>query len=982
MKFFENKHIKEIRNDFRSNDINFSFSEKELFAMFGYLYANKNNINCPKIIIDNLPVQFRKTMLEQYNFLISGYSFEYVLDSASLYITASSDVILNLIDVKDPVEIITHLFCIDESNCNYDSYKTLAKANSFTPLYDAFYNELLLVINKWYLNQYFLKSNDLKIPSNALEVASIFNNEMLETKENQYKFFNSLIDKKVNLSKIVDELGSSQFSNQSDSSQRESIMNIFKKHAKGGSSKLDVLCALFIDKKHYEGSSKDRVPNDIPVEIGVLYYLMKKNLEKENISSQNIALFSPSPFFIKKLMMDPDLYNLECTIVVENEFNKNILESHFKSLGVSSFSLCLYEDYFNLDDIDRRHDCSILFENNIKLKKNAELILNSFSDSFYGSTYVLCSEEMLYKSIRKYDIPIRDIFILPRGIKYSTSPKQKVIMTMTDDVSPLIQIGGGDFNKDKQEILVSDVKVTSVQKCELRSLESVRKYIYENTFEDNKTIGKKEPLYYDFSPEIRIWYEKQGHAGTGKSRIVPYICEKDTTGKADRGFMDRGKKIKLTEKRKEPIADIDIEDWLKNKYLYSSYNSSKLGRRVYIRDEIINAIKGNIEDEDISIRTLVYVYPELENMMSKRDYVTLKEMSYDRIGELYVGSSDLESFTENVEYYDNPTRCLNILYNLINFAISKNHAKENILDVEFEQLITSRRRFNEVRAALTKKSFTQSEIKTLEELAVKRIMSGNFKYVGVLLKLYTGIDSNTLCALKWDDIEYIHNYDIFTLHIYKQMTNDGLEYREFVKKESYRKIPCSNRLAWILDVIREKKESDGSDIGDKNIIDISPKAFDTLCSDLLKKLEIPEQCIILPDFAKGTKETNLNRYNGDIFRTNFRYWANRNMKLSGDEVQYILGNKPITTFGIHYCDFVNDMSQMILQVKISRLDNLFAEESYAKFTRDKDGKLIMVKSNGMYPAELDIEIPGSDNEDRLIFIKNKYGFNITAERIK
>lgn len=75
---------------------------------------------------------------------------------------------------------------------------------------------------------------------------------------------------------------------------------------------------------------------------------------------------------------------------------------------------------------------------------------------------------------------------------------------------------------------------------------------------------------------------------------------------------------------------------------------------------------------------------------------------------------------------------------------------------------------------------------------------------------------------------------------------------------------------------------------------------------LIKKLNIPAVIIPIPDNSKGTIETNLAYYPGDIFRTNFDYYARHTGKFELGEIEYFLGLQPSTTFSRNYCDYAND----------------------------------------------------------------------------
>ena len=87
---------------------------------------------------------------------------------------------------------------------------------------------------------------------------------------------------------------------------------------------------------------------------------------------------------------------------------------------------------------------------------------------------------------------------------------------------------------------------------------------------------------------------------------------------------------------------------------------------------------------------------------------------------------------------------------------------------------------------------------------------------------------------------------------------------------------------------------------------------------------INERIISLPNHDQQERKTNLNKYNGDIIRENFRFWATEAGKFNADELSYLLRNKPVSTLGCYYCDFLNEASQLILHVKLNRMEAVIA----------------------------------------------------------
>lgn len=95
---------------------------------------------------------------------------------------------------------------------------------------------------------------------------------------------------------------------------------------------------------------------------------------------------------------------------------------------------------------------------------------------------------------------------------------------------------------------------------------------------------------------------------------------------------------------------------------------------------------------------------------------------------------------------------------------------------------------------------------------------------------------------------------------------------------------------------------------------------------MITGIGINERKVILPDADVGYRETDLNKYQGDIIRENFRYWAVQSGRLNADELSYLLRTKANTTLGCFYCDFLNEASQLIMHMKLSRWESSVRSE--------------------------------------------------------
>ena len=261
--------------------------------------------------------------------------------------------------------------------------------------------------------------------------------------------------------------------------------------------------------------------------------------------------------------------------------------------------------------------------------------------------------------------------------------------------------------------------------------------------------------------------------------------------------------------------------------------------------------------------------------------------------------------------------------------------------------------------------------------------AGHIEYLGVMLRLLTGLESNTVCALKWKDIVKVPEYGFSKIIVTRQVTNDGKEEKGFDKLEDYLCFPCSFLLQKFLNTQSAKTKRivlDWTNFVDLPVVTTAenlqsnktrysafpPSNLDRLCREVISSLGIPDHIIEIPDKEKGTKETNLSHYGGDFFRENFRYWALNKAKFSIDEVLYLIGNKPETTFGIFYCDYLNDASQLVLYTKMLRLDTLFAESKdlKASFEEIHSENTFSHKYSNHSPEPLQLRIRLKLPEDR------------------
>lgn len=290
-----------------------------------------------------------------------------------------------------------------------------------------------------------------------------------------------------------------------------------------------------------------------------------------------------------------------------------------------------------------------------------------------------------------------------------------------------------------------------------------------------------------------------------------------------------------------------------------------------------------------------------------------------------------------------------------------------------EQFCRRHTESQKVRDALTKKSFRLEEEQTLLHLLDEKLPSDG-GYLGIAIRYFTGLESNTVCALTWGDVHKLDDGN-HQFWIQRQVSNDGKTVSGFTQVEDYRRLPIPDMLYVRLNERRKymKEQLSLTSINELPIIApddillkgnaferLSPRALARLARKVISEMGIPENVIYLPDKANGVKETNLSSYHGDIFRSHIRYRLNVTCGFTDAEMRYFLGLTQVSTFGKHYCDFRNECAQMLMAQKLRRWEVKLSEkqsDAPIPVKRSVNGKKsIKIDSISTGPTVLDINL--------------------------
>ncbi|MDD3662744.1 MAG: hypothetical protein PHT84_02665 [Candidatus Pacebacteria bacterium] len=1015
-------------------------SEKTLLEVYGLLWGKKNNI---KMSSENSikGLYSIDSSLEGFTKITDDFlkiDFSLLLRALPGYI-ACPDRLESSLEVceDDVIEMTSLIFLVKKwlsqenvldnflKNKAFTSLKNRMRVNGFIKnLSDENLLEIIESIATYNLDWNSMMNIPInRINTEAYKAAYLFNNELLESKDKQFEYAAKIYEHKLSNEYILEYYYKTKFSSNEVQKAKEIMYEIKESVLK--SCPLDIASALEISKKTltYSYNSKGEFekgtsgsaiePNDIMLSISLAYRFFLGSISLNKNSDNQYLVFSPSSYFIRKWANDPVVRDLNPNITfVVNEWKKILFETHFSNEDYcgslrTDFNFKTYEEMRLESPLSREYESALIFPN-LDLDSSKSKISKTLLEDFPGikRAYIL-SAEGDFKNFIRTNNHVSDALLLPKGINNSKSPKQKVfwMYNSQEKQEKIIFNLGKLVNHDSiQRLLFIDEGGISIAYDEVigNSKESLRR-IYNSAMpkKNSSAETREKPRYIDFSKEIRIWYwlqpskKKKGHY-----RLDAYICDEAREGKS-KELLPRGKRIEDSKKQKNGLLQLEVENWLKEEYPYSYISRKKSGEnenKQALRDIISSHYRRSLKNESISIKTLWYIYPEIENLISSSEKMLLKEMATGAIGHFDLANTTAEEYIDAISnnFMGSQMARLNVLSTAISYAVKQGHCQNNVIDETLSDISSINKGRLDVRNALTKKSLTTSELKGLYEIICSRITNeGKPEYIGVLIKLLTGLESNIICALKVEDFVRVEDYGFYKFMIWKQLTNDGSEERDMQKVEDYRCIPCSQVLSnYVMCQVDSLKEKFPDSFLKMSIISatsaeetqkpVSPTMLDRICNSLIKEIGIEDNVISIPDFNKGVKETNLSRYGGDIYRENFRYWANKRGKLSLDEISYLLGNKQSTTFGKFYCDFINDKAQLALYVKLLRLDSMLLSGTrrYQKNIIPKMGdRQIIFEAEGDLPLSIKIIAKNIEVGKCKIEMANSYGIAIQAGKI-
>lgn len=870
-----------------------------------------------------------------------------------------------------------------------------------TPLQQELFWELYQAVNIYSLNEKELAIDRIQ-SAEAQKMIHILGGELHETRQSQRAMAADFYIRNLQGNDFLKLYGRPLFEPEIQPNERKNLLrNATKSMAK--LSPLNTLCSIEWSKstRNQKGISSQSasIPrNDVALENGFLYSVFTSQLDGHAGEKECALVFFPTPFFIRKWGRDEATRAQNVTFVMGDPASAELLTYHYSQdlytdKSHPNMRFCSYEQWEKELDSGMEFPWKLvlLFAMDLKYSEKNQLletILRHQREQEISLFALLPrvefhSENLGPRLLGEHDSEVifESIALLPQGINNSKRPCRKLFLkaripgktdlVSEEDPDTKLYLFGLNMDFDKQGLELKHLKIGGkesdflpVNQGELRTMErSIRDLFGEELRRRREVGGVKErelPISYGFTSDLTIWCVKSHPKGiVGGLRLEAYICEPADTRKGNEGVLNRGKRMDETLKATTSIGCQDINHWLENVYPFanrSGRNSKKTPAEertpqpiTNIRDVIIEKTAPWFDGENLALKTFWYVYPPLKNDMTPKDYRLLTELVHTRIGDLYVADAEEQDYLDLLQeaYPDGSKELLRqavqVLYIALDMARRQGHCQRNVLQQAVTDERHSRKLFANIRSALVIRSLTLDELLCVYTYTIKKLEAGEWEYLGVLLRLLTGLESNIVCALEWKDFVKSEDFSLNQLVISRQTSNDGQNFRGFDSLEDYRVLPCCSVLAEWLGIRREKMQKALMEVGYSGSLrkfpilcdcgespadyrDFSqrmpPKELDKLCKEVLKEARLDDHMIQIPDSDGGWKETNLSHYQGDFFRMNFKYWAVELCKFTQDELAFFVGNVGVTTVGRNYCDYQADTSQLILFAKLQRLEAL------------------------------------------------------------
>lgn len=473
---------------------------------------------------------------------------------------------------------------------------------------------------------------------------------------------------------------------------------------------------------------------------------------------------------------------------------------------------------------------------------------------------------------------------------------------------------------------------------------------------------RKKPTDYYITGELAIQCLARNDPKTGKIKAIASVSHLPTEKQFHQGQRkgtrliapSQSGHVKPVEWTKLCTSEEEVVEWVIEELPY----------RPQVQDALNQVFHKGLQDESpilntVSLATLWYL--GLENVKkyslhqcgkdARRN--ERKHLMRSEVGKL-TPEADLEEFKSAMDQlsheegwsWDKEKRMWKLMDQLVDQAREEGYCSTNNIKVHIRETYDKPSKRQRGAGVLQKKTLQTDEMRRLLNMLLDRLENRDIRFLPVLIRLLTGLEADITAGLKWKDLRQIVLADesFGQFRVCRRIAKVGKQLEEQALREmaDYRHVPIMHILLSVLlrrmsDVVERlgipegdlqnmyvcwndqelEKAKQGETVPPPNPWEIQKSA-----REAIKLLNIDESVIHMPGADGTLKEKDLSQYSGDLLRENFRHHCGRECEvaMTEDEERYLLGLKPETTFGAHYCDMRNDFMQLRMFVKLERLE--------------------------------------------------------------
>lgn len=369
----------------------------------------------------------------------------------------------------------------------------------------------------------------------------------------------------------------------------------------GQAPPLDALSAALYWKRTGKANAKTTSEsivgsNDVRLENGLIYTLFTETLGQNANDGFPIAIFFPSPFFVKKFLLDTALKGWKVDFIFHDEPVSALINHHYHcgsfaddpGKNVRFFSYAAWK--INSKNIDRRYNTVLLFGTQMTQQEQDTWLQRFKNTQAECEIFALLASYEFENSLSPFSsqlddprIKIPSIALIPQGINCSTKRRRKLFLHCALSSNQAIGSSQGEpkttvcsfaLNTDlkTQSLSLRDMKNIEIAQHDLVGLYQSIRTLYREELLSRKATGRKNAPSFShmYTPDITIWCSKPccSNDPLDRLRVDAFVCEQQQN--KGEGFADRGKPIATTKKRTTRLAEPEIIPWLERIYPFST----------------------------------------------------------------------------------------------------------------------------------------------------------------------------------------------------------------------------------------------------------------------------------------------------------------------------------------------------------------------------------------------------------------------------